>query len=168
MRKPEASKPIDATVQTRLNSLERLIDHEYGGSSKTFEVKTGIRMAQINQWFSGYRALRDKALKRLEEKTCKPAGWFDSTEALITERVSATTTQDATITRGSQANTPTTLHQTLADLSAYLERLDADDRAEAMKMIAVLADKPERHSKVAASIEGMVTAAFAHSRRKAA
>lgn len=34
-------------------------------------------MAQVGQWFTGYRALRDKALKRLEEQTGKPLGWFD-------------------------------------------------------------------------------------------
>ena len=34
-------------------------------------------MVQVSQWYSGYRALRDKALKRLEKQTKKPEGWFD-------------------------------------------------------------------------------------------
>lgn len=69
--------PIDATVQRRLNVLEQLIDTEYGGSPKAFEARTGVKMAQVSQWFTGYRALRDKALKRLEECTGKPEGYFE-------------------------------------------------------------------------------------------
>jgi len=61
----------------RLDTLESLIDADYGGSASRFEEKTEIRMAQVNQWFSGYRALRDKAVKRLEERTGKPEGYFD-------------------------------------------------------------------------------------------
>ena len=78
MKKPDQACQIDPIVQTRLNALERLIDSEYEGKPSVFEVKTGIKMAQVNQWFTGYRALRDKALKRLEEKTKKPAGWFET------------------------------------------------------------------------------------------
>lgn len=81
MKKPAPQHPIDATVQQRLSRLERLIDEEYQGKAKVFEEKTGIRMAQVGQWFTGYRALRDKALKRLEEQTKKPAGWFDEHES---------------------------------------------------------------------------------------
>lgn len=77
VRKPVAQYPIDPVVQKRLDALERLIDSEYAGSAKTFESKTGIKMAQVSQWFTGYRALRDKALRRLEEKTRKPTGYFD-------------------------------------------------------------------------------------------
>lgn len=78
MKKPAPQHPIDTTVQQRLDRLEHLIDDEYEGKPKVFEEKTGIRMAQVGQWFTGYRALRDKALKRLEEQTKKPAGWFDA------------------------------------------------------------------------------------------
>lgn len=68
---------IDPIVQRRLEVLEQLIDEEYDSSPKVFENRTGIKMAQVSQWFTGYRALRDKALRRLEEKTGKPEGWFD-------------------------------------------------------------------------------------------
>ena len=78
MKKPKLFAPIDATVQVRLDALEALIDSEYGGSPSRFEEKTEIRMAQVNQWFSGYRALRDKAVKRLEKRTGKPEGYFDA------------------------------------------------------------------------------------------
>lgn len=84
MKKPTPQYPIDETVQIRLDALERLIDNEYQGKPKVFEDATGIRMAQIGQWFTGYRALRDKALKRLEEKTGKPVGWFDAVGTLNT------------------------------------------------------------------------------------
>lgn len=77
MKRPEPSKPIDSTVMRRLDALERLINDEYGGRPKVFEDKTGVKMAQVAQvaqWFTGYRALRDKALRRLEETTGKPEG----------------------------------------------------------------------------------------------
>ncbi len=83
MRKPEPKYPIDPVVQRRLDALERLIDAEYGGSPALFEQRTGIKMAQVNQWFSGYRALRDKALRRLEAVTRKPEGWFDALEVAL-------------------------------------------------------------------------------------
>lgn len=78
MKKPAAQHPIDPLVQRRLTTLERLIDTEYEGSAKVFEARTGIKMAQVGQWFTGYRALRDKALRRLEGKTRKPLGYFDA------------------------------------------------------------------------------------------
>lgn len=77
---PAATKSIDATVMRRLKRLEQLIDDDYERSPAEFERKTGIKMSQVNQWFTGYRALRDKALRRLEDKTGKPEGWFDAGE----------------------------------------------------------------------------------------
>lgn len=84
-----AQFPIDPLVQRRLDVLERVIDDEYDRSAKVFEARTGIKMAQVSQWFTGYRALRDKALRRLEEKTRKPVGYFDqagSDEVVPTDR----------------------------------------------------------------------------------
>jgi len=78
VKKPTPKYPIDATVQGRLNALEMLIDTEYKGKPAKFEEATTVKMAQVNQWFTGYRALRDKALRRLEEKANKPFGYFDS------------------------------------------------------------------------------------------
>lgn len=78
VRKPAPQYPIDATVQRRLDALESLIDREYEGSAKVFEARTGVKMAQLAQWYSGYRALRDKALRRLEGVTRKPEGYFDA------------------------------------------------------------------------------------------
>ncbi|AMM23195.1 S24 family peptidase [Variovorax sp. PAMC 28711] len=84
MKRPQPTKVIDATVQRRLDRLERLIDDDYDESPAEFERKTGIKMAQVNQWFSGYRALRDKAVRRLEEVTDKPPGWFDGGQVVPT------------------------------------------------------------------------------------
>jgi hypothetical protein len=78
MRKPTPLKLIEPKIQTRLDALERLIDSEYGGMPSVFELKTGVKMAQVNQWFSGYRALRDKALKNLIEKTGVKDDYFDT------------------------------------------------------------------------------------------
>lgn len=78
MSRPKPSKPIDSTVMRRLDALEKLINDEYDGKPKLFEERTGVKMAQVGQWFTGYRALRDKALRRLEETTGKPEGWFDA------------------------------------------------------------------------------------------
>lgn len=78
MRRPPEKKPIDEKVRQRLARLEWLIDSEYEGSAAAFERGTGIKMSQISQWFSGERALRDKALARLESATSKPDGWFDA------------------------------------------------------------------------------------------
>lgn len=77
MKRPAPTHPIDATVMRRLDALEILIDLDYAEKPSIFQQKTGIKMAQVWQWFSGYRALRDKALRRLEEKTGKCEGWFD-------------------------------------------------------------------------------------------
>lgn len=78
MRKPTPTKPIDPKVQIRLDALERLIDADYEGMPSVFEAKTGVKMAQVNQWFSGYRALRDKALKSLIDKTGVDEKYFDT------------------------------------------------------------------------------------------
>lgn len=77
MKKPDPHHPIDKRVAHRLSRLESLIDSEYGGSASVFESRTGIKMTQVSQWFTGYRALRDKALARLEYQCGKPEGWFD-------------------------------------------------------------------------------------------
>ena len=78
MRRPPEKKPIDEKVRQRLARLEWLIDSEYEGSAAAFERGTGIKMSQVSQWFSGERALRDKALARLQSATSKPEGWFDT------------------------------------------------------------------------------------------
>lgn len=77
MKKPTLKETPAPEVARRLYWLERLIDDEYEGKPSVFEARTGIKMAQVNQWFSGYRSLRENAVDRLVEATEKPVGWFD-------------------------------------------------------------------------------------------
>lgn len=57
-----------------------------------------------------------------------------------------------------------TLEQSLEGLAAYLEGLDESDRQEAVKMLSVLSERPERHAKQAAAIRAMVGAPFCQPR----
>ena len=129
MKRPEPTKPIDSTVMRRLDALERLINNEYGGKPKAFEEKTGVKMAQVGQWFTGYRALRDKALRRLEETTGKPEGWFD-----------AHTTIPATTLPTQQASGgPTQFSDYALDLAARFDRLTTKEtRFEALAACVAL------------------------------
>jgi hypothetical protein len=77
MKKPAVVKEHPPTVARRLYWLEKLIDEEYEGKPSLLEQRKGVRMAQVGQWFSGHRMLRDKALATLAEKTGKPEEWFE-------------------------------------------------------------------------------------------
>ncbi len=57
-------------------------------------------------------------------------------------------------------NDVASLEQSLEGLAHYLAGLHEADKVEAMKMIAGLADNPDRHAKIAAGIKGMVGAPF--------
>lgn len=97
MKRPAPTHPIDAIVMRRLDALENLIDSDYEEKPSVFQEKTGIKMAQVGQWFSGYRALRDKALRRLEEKTGKCEGWFDGVRTPAETATAALTSPASTI-----------------------------------------------------------------------
>ena len=155
MKKPDQACQIDPIVQTRLNALERLIDSEYEGKPSVFEVKTGIKMAQVNQWFSGYRALRDKALKRLEEKTKKPAGWFETrTHASFVNVGTPENQPNVAVTHVQQAQTAINNAALSADalrLAGFLDRIpDTDQRfrayCECMALITTRLDRTEQNA----------------------
>lgn len=93
MKKPVMKEAPAPEVARRLYWLEQLIDEEYEGKASAFEKRTGIKMAQVNQWFSGHRALREKALDRLLAVTEKPAGWFDRPAADDYHSPESTTTE---------------------------------------------------------------------------
>lgn len=124
MKRPEPSKPIDSTVMRRLDALERLINDEYSGKPKVFEEKTGVKMAQVGQWFTGYRALRDKALRRLEETTGKPEGWFDAAQS-----ITAALTAPMPTLQASGGPSPIAWG---ADLAAQLDSLQSLDARRAV------------------------------------
>lgn len=139
MKRPSPISPIDSTVLRRLDALERLIDAEYDGSPAVFESRTGIKMAQLNQWFTGYRALRDKALRRIEEKTGKPEGWFDSVAA---GGNFASGGQELAIPPSARGGG--SLRAAIDALALALVAIDPVDRAAAKAYLAGLCDAPDR------------------------
>lgn len=174
MKKPEPKFPIDETVQRRLNALERLIDAEYGGSSSRFEEKTGIKMAQVNQWFSGYRALRDKALKRLEEKTKKKKGWFDTIlidEVHLSVGASPTGATNNTLvpsialgmTATPSNNQSITLADTLERLGEFVASSDDLTRDQLKPLFNRMLDEPKRSPEIIKRIESVISSSGAGS-----
>lgn len=166
MRKPAAQFAIDAVVQARLDTLERLIDAEYGGSAKVFEAKTGIKMAQVSQWFTGYRALRDKALRRLEEKTRKPQGYFDGGASADRPYAPA---PPATVLRAREPEAPDYLTPELAQAVRDLKDLPPARRSKIIDQIHQAAEEIrealEYHGQTAAS-EPATSAAARISKRR--
>lgn len=144
MKRPTPTFPIDDTVARRLDVLARLIDDEYDKSPKEFEDRTGIKMSQVGQWFTGYRALREKAVKRLEEKTGKPAGWFDrpilSDEAHTTKPPPGFVERRLSGTQGA----PPDLKAAIGVLAQSLAGIDPVDRAAAKAYLMGLCDAPDR------------------------
>lgn len=136
MKKPAQTKPIDATVQARLDTLEALIDTDYDGSAKVFQDKTGIKMAQVNQWFSGYRALRDKALKRLEERTGKS---FDQTRthASFTQAYPDTKAAQAPVDTAQSATNAVALSAECQSLCSMFDSLPGDALVRAKALIQI-------------------------------
>ncbi|MES2634065.1 MAG: hypothetical protein V4669_13910 [Pseudomonadota bacterium] len=146
MKKPPAKYPIDPDVQRRLDALERLIDKEYGGQAKVFQDRTDIRMAQVNQWFTGYRALRDKALRRLEAQTGKQRGFFDL-GAVPQEHGQQHPEESMDMEHAEMAVT-----EALAMLRAVLNSMDDSGRESAAAMLKGFANDPteQRMARVAA------------------
>lgn len=130
----------------RLDVLEKLIDDEYDGSPSVFESRTGIKMAQVNQWFTGYRALRDKALKRIEDKTGKPMGWFDGNAMAPGSNLVAT----SSITGGGGATSGIRLPSELPEIGPAVEtiaqaisRMSDQERAALTGKLASLVHAPD-------------------------
>jgi hypothetical protein len=157
MKRPSPVVDIDDTVLRRLNALERLIDAEYEGKPKVFQDKTGIKMAQVGQWFTGYRALRDKALKRLEFETRKPSGWFDqdyqAESTYLDEaarrlgmppvKLNPPNQPLAPIERAQAAiNSVATLEQAIGVLDGYMAQLDAGKRGAVAALLAAMTQNP--------------------------
>lgn len=121
---------IDPIVARRLDVLERLIDEEYEGKAKVFEDRTKIKMAQVSQWFTGYRALRDKALRRLEDSTNKPEGYFDGLQdGMATDPL---------------ASLPERMKAALMTVAALLQTIPEDQLGDAVMSIAELLRKDRR------------------------
>lgn len=146
MKKPVPSHPIDATVQRRLDALERLIDSEYDGKASVFEAHTAIKMAQVNQWFSGYRALRDKALRRLETVTKKPEGWFDgntANAAITAPSPSVSATSGPGGTSQDKTDVEQTLQATVGLMAAAIDQSSAKGSEVLSGALLSLAKDPQ-------------------------
>ncbi len=139
MKKPNPVKEIPIEVQRRLDALESLIDSTYDGKVKTFSDKTGIGAPQVNQWFTGYRMLRENAVKRLEQATGKPAGWFDAPAEHEPARSLAVIA-------------PMTLRQTLERLAYFLGESPPDKR----EIIGSMLDRLAKHPHDKATIDLML------------
>jgi len=144
----------------RLENLRKL-----NQTAKELESVVGGRYTYWRDMLQGTKSFGEKIARKIEEKYGMQRGQLDTVDGVS----HGTVLQQPNESPLPKA-TPTHAHlaQTLADLSGYLERLDIDDREDAMAMITVLAKKPERHSKVASAIEGMAADAFAKGRKKAA
>lgn len=99
-------------------------------------------MAQVGQWFTGYRALRDKALKRLEEQTKKPAGWFDG--------------------MGGKTPSPApppaaaSLAETLMELGQVIAASDKLTRAQIKPILDQLLETPEQAAELGARLQATI------------
>lgn len=145
---------IDPIVLRRLDALERVIDSEYGGSPSVFQERTGIKMAQVSQWFTGYRALRDKALRRLEDKTRKPAGFYDAAPAERPPDQGAVEEDRPSYSSGLSGHA--SIDQAVDLLAEVLFALDEDGRSMASQALSNLARNPQRADKTAETLAMLV------------
>lgn len=149
MKKPKrVVEDLPQEVETRLTWLEHVIDQEYGGSPAEFERKTGIKVAQVGQWFSGFRLLRERALRRLEAATKKPLGFYD--RQTQDEQVACTSAPAPLI-----PTSPGARYLVLA-LGRLLSPLDPLDREQAGVILAGLATAPENSEIMASKLERLL------------
>jgi len=72
----------------RVRRLRELLAETFGGSQTELSRRTGVSLAQLGQYFSGYRNMGEKVARRIENGAGKPAGWLDtdaSSPPLLTE-----------------------------------------------------------------------------------
>lgn len=138
MKKPKATVEMPAEVQRRLDWLERLIDEEYGGTITSFCERTTLKPPQVNQWYSGYRMLREKAVRRLEDETGKPVGWFDRHTDL--DRLSSSGPTTGNVYAMPAPTTPLNIVESLATL---LLAMPPKKRRAVGAMLDQLAETPD-------------------------
>ena len=61
----------------RIRQLRKLIAESFGGSQSALSGKTGVSLAQLGQYLSGYRNLGEKTARKIELGSGKPTGWLD-------------------------------------------------------------------------------------------
>lgn len=153
----------------RLYWLERLIDEAYDGSPKVLQDKTGIKMAQVNQWFSGYRSLREKALRGLEVKTQKDRGWFDRpppTRPSAETWVSLTGVADRADGGAAEPPAQDELLHALEIVARAVGAVEPEVRAAFWTNFALLANPPRRGGTTAQAIVNLLSPSSSQSAPK--
>jgi len=72
----------------RVKRLRELLVENFGGSQTELSRRTGVSLAQLGQYFSGYRNMGEKVARKVESGAGKPKGWLDTDDGdklLLTE-----------------------------------------------------------------------------------
>jgi hypothetical protein len=78
----------------RASQLNKLIA-EFGGEQVPIRDRTGISLAQLGQYLSGYRNMGEKTARKIERGCGKPHGWMDGeSEKSLSKDKSARLTED--------------------------------------------------------------------------
>lgn len=166
MKKPPVMEGVTfpAEVQRRLDALETLIDTKYDGSVAAFCERTGIKTAQISQWFSGYRMLREKALDRVAVATGKPVEWFNSGGGntrpeqdgaySYTPKVPSTAHALQDAAQGGWHSTPVATAAACTELlGSYIAAADTLTRSQIAPLLGSLVEAPDRASELGARLQ---------------
>jgi len=65
----------------RVRRLRQLLTEVFNGSQTELSKRSGISLAQLGQYFSGYRNMGEKVARRIEDAAGKPRGWLDSDDS---------------------------------------------------------------------------------------
>lgn len=152
----------------RKRLAELLNGPRFNGDRAALYQAAGITKGRLTQLLDAKEPFGDVAANNLCESLNLPKGWFDSATATITEHAQASSTQDATITRGPierQTSSNSSLSHTLASLAHHLEQADPAMREPAAGLLAAIAKTPDNPA-LLASLEALLTpAAFTKSQK---
>lgn len=138
-------------VRNRLDALEQLIDTKYDGSVATFCERTGIKTAQINQWFSGYRMLRERALERLAAATGKTPAWFN--EGVTYEKPGATQVKHKVENPRAGWAAEISAATCTQLLGGHIAAADTLTRSQIAPLLASLVEAPDRAPELGARLQ---------------
>lgn len=158
---------------------DRIREAMEGAGLKPLQLAKATRRSSgaVTQWIDGTtKSLKADTASALERATGYRADWIvtgrgEKKLAITTPNIKwSLEPQSGEVAQPEQASSREvcTLEQSLEGLAAYLASLDESDRQDAMKMLSALADRPDKHVKVAAAIKAMVGAPFANQDRRAA
>ena len=150
---------------------ERLIDAMNGPpkvSGRELAKACGVAAPSVSGWRTGSsKSLEGSNLLAAAKRLGVRPEWLaDGVGPKYHDKT--TSTKPSELSQGvTDLRRKLTLAQLLEGLSDYLVEMDMDDRRSAVRQIAELADTPQRHAKIAASITAMAPpAAFQVEKRK--